>query len=245
MVIGQGMSRFGQFYDENEDSIDNAIDTIPSMTEALTEMVEANERWSKITDADKGLQSFTNFNQAVMDAYDPEKQPNLPQKAAYMSLFVRGIERLAAPAEQLNKVASNVERIAEAMKNIKNNVNSFDIERLTKTDSLFKSMAILSKNPEAMADKINDTLKGAFEEFGKALTEAIKEANGGAGVPVGEGTPRTQTATPVATPATNKPEKVQPQPVPMITPEMIKQAMQTALNSATLTVKPAPNTSWS
>jgi hypothetical protein len=153
--------------------------------------------------------------------------------------------KLTKNDDGLVKTAQNFDKIQNSLKLMKDHINSLDLEKLTTTDSLFKSLAILSKNPEAMADKIGDTLKLAFEEFGKALTQAIKEAGGGGSVPVDEGAPRNQIAALTANPATNKPEKVQPQPIPMITPEMIKQAMQTALNSATLTVKPAPNTSWS
>ena len=245
MSLGGGMARFGTFVEEHEDAIESAVDYIPSMTDALNKMVEANEKWSKITDAEKGLQSFTNFNQAVMDAYDPSKQKNLPQTAGYMLLFVKGLERLAAPAEQLGKVASNVERIEKAMKNIKTHVNGFDMERLTKTDSMFKSMAILSKNPEQMAAKINETLKTAFDEFGKALTKAIQEANPSApptvpGVPNPAGTPNPPTSNPKGT--GNPKGNTTPQQT--ITPDMIKQAMAQALGSATITVKPAYGTSW-
>jgi len=245
MVLGQGMMDFGTFVDENEDSIDEAIEYIPTMSEALMKMVEVNEKFSKITDADKGVKSFTSFNQAVMDAYDPAKQKNLPQTAGYMMLFVKGIERLAAPADQLGKVASNVERIEAAMKNIKTHVNGFDMERLTKTDSLFKSMAILSKNPEAMAAKINDTLKVAFEEFGKALTEAIKESGGGGGGGGGgilEGVKDILTPGPAgaAPKATDPKGKAAPGPAPL-TAEAIGAAMSKALNAASITIKPAAN----
>jgi hypothetical protein len=127
---------------------------------------------------------------------------------------------------------------------MKDHINTLDLKKLTTTDSLFKSLAILSKNPEAMADKIGDTLKLAFEEFGKALTEAIKEAGGaggGAGNTTGggivEGVKNILTPDPKTD---NKP----PQPIPMITPEMIQRAMTAALGSVAITVKPAYGTSW-
>jgi len=242
-ILGQGMYNFGKFYEDNADTFDAGISKVPSMTEALSKLAEANEKWANIKDADKGLQSFTNFNKAIMNAYDPAKQKNLPVAAEYMMLFVKGIERLAAPADQLGKVASNVERIEAAMKNIKTHVNGFDMERLTKTDSLFKSMAILSKNPEAMAAKINETLKVAFEEFGKALTEAIKESGGGGGGGGGiiEGIKDVMTPGPAGADPKAADPKAKGATPPPLTAEMIGAAMTKALNSASVTVKPAAN----
>jgi hypothetical protein len=243
-ILGHGMYKFGKFYESNADTFDAAFSAVPTMADAIGKFAEVNEKWSKITDAEKGLQSFRNFNQSVMDMYDPKKQKSLPEQAQYMLLFVKGIERLAAPAEQLGKVASNVERIEKAMKNIKTHVNGFDMERLTKTDSMFKSMAILSKSPEAMAARINDTLKEAFEEFGKALSTAIKEAGAasGGGVPVGDTPP---TGNPPVNPKGGNPQgNPKGTTTPSITPAMIQQAMSAALSSATLTVKPATNSQW-
>ena len=245
-ILGHGMYKFGKFYEDNADTFDAAFDAIPSMSDALAKLAEVNEKWSKIGDADKGLQSFRNFNQAVMDTYDPAKQKNLPQQAGYMLLFVKGIERLAAPAEQLGKVASNVERIEAAMKNIKTHVNGFDMERLTKTDSMFKSMAILSKSPEAMAARINDTLKDAFKEFGDALSKAIKEAaaeSGGGGGGIIEGVK--DALTPGENPKGGNPQgNPKGNAAPPITAAMIKTAMAQALGSATITVKPAYGSQW-
>jgi hypothetical protein len=127
------------------------------------------------------------------------------------------------------------------MKNIKTHVNGFDMEKLTKTDSLFKSMAMLSKNPEAMAAKINETLKVAFEEFGKALTEAIKESGGsGGGGTSPEVTAPTGTAPAGADPKAADPKAKGATPPP-ITADMIGAAMTKALSAASITIKPASN----
>lgn len=152
--------------------------------------------------------------------------------------------KLTKNDDGLVKTAQNFDKIQKSLKLMKDHINTLDLKKLTTTDSLFKSLAILSKNPEAMADKIGDTLKLAFEEFGKALTEAIKEAGGaggGAGNTTGGGI--VEGVKDILTPDPKKDSKP-PQPIPMITPEMIQRAMTAALGSVAITVKPAYGTSW-
>jgi hypothetical protein len=86
------------------------------------------------------------------------------------------------PIDHLDKVADNFDRIQKSMKTLKDNINGMDLKKLTLTDSMMKSIAMLSKSPEAIGDKIAESIDKAFEDLAKAITDSIdgvKEEKGG------------------------------------------------------------------
>jgi hypothetical protein len=80
---------------------------------------------------------------------------------------------------QLNTVANNFERIANSMGQIKNNINDIDVKNLTLTDSMMKSLVVLSKNPEAISGAIKESIESAFskmtEEMQRILMEVLRK----------------------------------------------------------------------
>jgi hypothetical protein len=56
---------------------------------------------------------------------------------------------------------------------LKENVNAFEVEKLKLTDSMMKSLAILSKDPDALGDTISESIEQAFEKLVDALTEIV------------------------------------------------------------------------
>jgi hypothetical protein len=60
---------------------------------------------------------------------------------------------------------------SKSMGTLKDNVNAFNVENLKLTDSLMKSLAILSKSPDALGE----TIKASLEESMNQLIEAIKK----------------------------------------------------------------------
>lgn len=73
-----------------------------------------------------------------------------------------------------NQSKYNFDKFAESMGTLKTNVNAFDVEKLKLTDSMMRSMAIIAKAPEALADRISKTLEESFKE----LVDAIKKLSG-------------------------------------------------------------------
>lgn len=107
--------------------------------------------------------------------------------------------------DQLNAVANNFERIANSIGKIKNNINDIDIKKLTLTDSMMKSLSVLSKNPEAISGAIKESIETAFskmtDEMQKILMEVLRK-NGG-----NTSSPSTVTPTIVPVNTTIQPDK--------------------------------------
>jgi hypothetical protein len=70
-----------------------------------------------------------------------------------------------------NQKQYNFGEFAKSMGVLKTNVNDFNVENLKLTDSLMKSLAILSKSP----DSLGETIKASLEESMKLLIEAIQK----------------------------------------------------------------------
>jgi hypothetical protein len=123
------------------------------------------------------------------------------------------------------------------MKLTKDHINAFDLKKLTLTDSLMRSIAAMSKNPEAIAAMVGDTMEKSFQELIDALKELV-EAQGQQNQGFIEGIMNGITGN-STTPTTNtgntgnpKPGGNQPQPQkPQLTPEQLQAAFKTALSS--------------
>ncbi len=70
-----------------------------------------------------------------------------------------------------NQKQYNFAEFAKSVGVLKTNVNDFNVENLKLTDSLMKSLAILSKSPES----VGETIKASLEESMKLLIEAIQK----------------------------------------------------------------------
>ena len=81
------------------------------------------------------------------------------------------------------------DQFAKSMGTLKDNVNTFNVENLKITDSLMKSLAILSKSPDALGEQIKESIENAFQ----ALVDALKDM-------IGEMTPPPPVFMPPSTP---------------------------------------------
>ena len=76
--------------------------------------------------------------------------------------------------DNLFALANNFNRIQNSMKLFKDHVNAMDIKKLTLTDSMMHSIALLSKSPDAIGKTIQDTIEKSFEKMTKAFIDSIK-----------------------------------------------------------------------
>ena len=177
MIIGTGIYNVGLFYKQNQDPIDQAIDVLPNMSKAISKLAEGVVSFAELKDIDKSSANFKSFTGAVFSIFDPAMNKGLPQKLEYMDKFTANIVTMAAPKNQLDKVASNFDKIQKSMQLFKGHVNGMDLVKLTATDSMMKSLAIMSKSPEVVGEKIAESIEKAFKD----LLEGIKQINESSG----------------------------------------------------------------
>ena len=155
----------------------SAIPTIESMKSTSDRLADGNSKWGSLPGAAEGVINFKSFTDTLMYVFDPKFNPNIKMNLDHMSVFTKNIQTMASPQNQLNKVAENFDKIQKSMKLTKEHINSFDLKKLTLTDSLMKSIAAMSKNPEAIAAMVGDTMEKSFQELIDALKE-IAESQG-------------------------------------------------------------------
>jgi hypothetical protein len=176
-IIVNSVVEFGKNVESNESAIQKANSALPNMTNALAEAAKPIEAWSKLKDTDKIGSSMVSFLDTIKMVFDPEKSKSISDTDKYFTSFTSNIEKIASPENTLDKVATNVDRIQKSMKLLKETINQMDLKKLTLTDSLMKSIAMLSKNPEAIANAIEGSIEKSFEDLVNALKEIINEAN--------------------------------------------------------------------
>ena len=64
-------------------------------------------------------------------------------------------------------------QFAKDVGTLKDNINKFELEKLKLTDSMMKSLAILSKSPDALGKNIEESIEKAFKELVEALKELV------------------------------------------------------------------------
>jgi hypothetical protein len=205
-IIVNGVSQFGKTVEANQASIDKATSALPNMTQALSSAAQPIEEWTKLKDLDSIGGSMTSFFEMLKAVFDPEKNKSISDTDRYFTSFTANIEKMSSSGNSLDKVANNVERIEKSMKLLKESINSIDLKKLTLTDSMMKSIALLSKNPEAIANAIEGSIETAFDELISALKELTTERVATA-TTIGATTPA-----PVASPAPGAPKPGTPAP---------------------------------
>jgi hypothetical protein len=205
-IIVNGVSQFGKTVEANQASIDKATSALPNMTQALSSAAQPIEEWTKLKDVDSIGGSMTSFFEMLKAVFDPEKNKSISDTDRYFTSFTANIEKMSSSGNSLDKVANNVERIEKSMKLLKESINSIDLKKLTLTDSMMKSIALLSKNPEAIANAIEGSIETAFDELISALKELTTERVATA-TTIGATTPA-----PVASPAPGAPKPGTPAP---------------------------------
>jgi hypothetical protein len=239
MIIGAGIYNVGVFYKKYQDPIDQAIDVLPNMSKSISKLAEGVVSFAELKDIDKSTTNFKLFTGAVFSIFDPAMNKGLPQKLEYMDKFTANIVTMAAPKNQLDKVATNFDKIQKSMKLFQGHVNGMDLVKLTATDSMMKSLAIMSKSPEVVGEKIAESIEKAFKD----LLEGIKKINdsstaAAAAAPIGEaGTPPAGPKKPGAPAGKPTPGAPAGKPGASISARDIQSAMVSALNSVTINTR--------
>lgn len=232
-LVVSGIADTGRLVEANKSAIDSAMNVLPDMTEMLADAAKPVEVWAKLKDVEKTGLSINAFMKQVNNAFDPKLNPNQDKISWYFTSFATNLQTMAKSSDQLEKLANNFDKIQKSMKLFKEHVNSFDLKKLTLTDSMMKSLAILAKNPEAIANQIDESIKAAFEELVKAIKDLNAAGGGGGTVPTGTpptGTPPTGTPPPKGTP----PPANIPQGKGQITPAQLQAAFEAALSNVTV-----------
>jgi hypothetical protein len=226
-----------------------AIAMMPMVKASVDQMADANSKWGQLQGAEQGITNFQKFTTTVFSVFDQNQNAMLKQKLDYMGVFVQNIQTMAKPAEQLKKVADNMDRIQKSMKLTKDSINAMDLKKLTLTDAMMRSLAAIAKNPEAMAKAVEGGIDKAFQDLAEALKELATQQQAQqeslfdkmANVMTGGGNTPTTTTT---TPGTNKPGQPQQNQQPQKGPstQELASALQKALSgyfgSNTIKVKP-------
>ena len=64
----------------------------------------------------------------------------------------------------------------KSMGKFKDNINAIDLKKLTLTDSMMNSIAILSKAPDTLDKTLQDAIETSFEKMTAVFVSAIKES---------------------------------------------------------------------
>ena len=170
-VVGQGVSNFGYWIKGKMEAIEDGKEATGIINEAVLSATETITEWAKLKDPDKTTASMSAFFVSIKDIFDPNKNKDLKQTTFHFTMFAVNLEKVAKSADDIQTVAKNMDSIQKSMKLMKDHVNGMDLKKLTLTDSMMKSIAALSKNPEAMAKVIASSISKSYEELIKALKE--------------------------------------------------------------------------
>jgi len=240
-IIVDGVANVGLMVEQNGAAIKSGSDAIPNLTKALSSAADSVSKWSQLKDVEKTGESIKTFLSQINSIFSPTTSPDIAQSTQYFSVFSNNLKTMASSADQFTKIADNFDRMQKSMKLFKDSVNAFDIKKLSTTDSLMKSLAIMSKSPDALGAKISDSIEKAFKELTDSLKELIGEQktesqattaalNNFSLMPV----PATTQVAATPTPMRNEPP--QP-PVPSITKADIQAAFIAALQTVTIKTK--------
>ena len=214
-----------------------AKEEIPKISKIMTQAASPIEKWAKMQDAIETSAIIGASLNSIYNIFDPELNPNISKKSWYFSKLTTNLVTMAENLDDFKGVADNFERIEKSMKLTQGHINGMDLQKLTMTDSMMRSIAAMSKNPEAIAQMVGDTMEKSFEELIEALKElsssnAPAPATDGGGGDTGGGGGG---AAPSSGPAPKA-----PRPPKSLTAGQISKALVSALSSTTLSVKVKP-----
>jgi len=139
--------------------------------------------------------------------------------------------------DNLFMLANNFNRIQNSMRLFKDHVNAMDIKKLTLTDSMMKSISIISKSPDAVGKVIQETIEKSFEKMTAAFIDSIKGTKTNA-VPSGiTNTVADTTSKNIPTLKNNSQVQTTKTQQPMFTIDEMQDAFQAALTAVTIKVK--------
>jgi hypothetical protein len=177
-VFAANIAAVGSYMENKEDQIKIATKYLPKISELLSASADSLNKWAQIPDPKARVLSLTEFLNSTKSVFDSEKDKNLGLKLEYFGMFSKHMETLASSSTGLDAAAKSLERVEKSMKAIKESVNGMDLKKLTTTDSLVKSLAIMSKSPEATAKAIKESIEDAFEKFIESLKDVTGDIKG-------------------------------------------------------------------
>lgn len=134
---------------------------------------------SQLKDLGSALQKFSNMGDGLKDF-----AVGLRDTGNAFNAFTKGFSSFSSQLEKFvkfenafsnlvkNQSTYQFGKFAKDMGTLKDNVNAFNVENLKLTDSLMKSLSILSK---ASGEKLGEDIKEALEESMKQLVDAINK----------------------------------------------------------------------
>lgn len=170
-VVGREVNNFGMWVDENGEYISSATKAISSMTEVVSNAAKPLEIWANVKDPEKSIKVLLSYFSALKDVYDPTKNPAIDLSSFFFTRFAENAKLVGDNADAFVKVADQFDKIQKSMKLMQGHINGMDLKKLTLTDSMMRAIAAMSKNPEAIASMIGDTMEKSFQELINALKE--------------------------------------------------------------------------
>jgi len=170
-LMGKEVWYFGKWVDEDGYELEVANEGMGKISETIVKGVDLLKKWDAVKDPAPNLKKITDLYATIKDVFDPKKNKDIPQQSWYFTRFTTNAINMAEHANELERVVESFEKIGRSTKIIQTNINGFDLKKLTLTDSMFRSLAAMSKNPEAIAKMVKDTMEKSFKELIAALKE--------------------------------------------------------------------------
>ena len=161
-TLGPSLSKFAK--DIKGVKLDNAqLKSLDSLATILTKLAKIGDSLGKFAESLSATgKAFTTFG-------------------AGFDTFAKSLDKF----QKFEKSFSNLikgqytykfDRFEASMGKFKTHVNAFDVQKLTMTESMMKSMAIISRAPEALGETISETLEESFQQLVDTLKVIIKDA---------------------------------------------------------------------
>ena len=179
--LNSGFEKLVEFGSKTTESLQAIGEVLPHLSAEFSKFILSIE---SVIDGDK-LISLTSALSNLSALKDPLRELAISLNntgTAFLMLNI-GFGKFATQLEKFSKFEKSFsalsmnahnyqfDKFATSMGTLKKNVNEFSIENLKLTDSLMKSLAILSKSPDTLGEKIKESIEDAM----KLLAEAIKE----------------------------------------------------------------------
>jgi len=174
-----GMIRVGKLVSKYENDIELAVLIMPKVNAMIGETVKIANNWSTVKNGETIGTSINSLLMNIIKVFNDKTNPNVNRSLAYMNVFTNNITKISASDKGIISVAKNSKVIAQSMKLTKDAINGMDLKKLTLTDSLMKSLAVIAKNPEAMARAVEGGINKAFESLSNELKNLAQQTKQG------------------------------------------------------------------
>jgi len=178
------------------DTITKILTTLPTAFSKvdMDMLEEAQEKAKKYKPITKLVSEMTGFNYADASTGMDSFGKSLVALGTSFATFSNGFASFADQLSKFEKFENTMSRLikgqhkykfslfAKDMGTFKTAVNAFDVEKLKFTESMMKSIAIISKSPGNVASTINGTLEAAFKELIDVIKKLIPERQESSGV---------------------------------------------------------------